>query len=136
MIDQYKYTWKMVKPLIPIVFLAAWALLFEDKIWPDWENEKPIKIFEKGELQWEHEMDPDLAKENYRFEFVQLEGNADTFNKDTLIIDKNIYCIMEALDSTEYESISAQSITMKGRVLGYDRITKKFRLDHCFIQNK
>ena len=126
----------MVKPLIPIVFLAAWALLFEDKIWPDWENEKPIKIFEKGELQWEHEMDPDLAKENYRFEFVQFEGNADTFNKDTLIIDKNIYCIMEALDSTEYESISAQSITMKGRVLGYDMITKKFRLDHCFIQNK
>tara|TARA_B110000014_G_C19847227_1_gene439116 strand:- start:41 stop:451 length:411 start_codon:yes stop_codon:yes gene_type:complete len=136
MIDQYKYTWKMVKPLIPIVFLAAWALLFEDKIWPDWENEIPIKIFQKGELQWEYEMDPDLAKENYRFEFVQFEGNADIFNKDTLIIDKNIYCIMEALDSTEYESISGRSITMKGRVLGYDSITKKFRLDHCFIQSK
>ena len=136
MIDQYKYTWKMVKPLIPIVFLAAGALLFEEKIWPDWENEKPIKIFEKGELQWEHEMDPDLAKENYRFEFVQFEGNADIFNKATLIIDKNIYCIMEALDSTEYEIISGQSITMKGRVLGYDSITKKFRLDHCFIQSK
>ena len=126
----------MVKPLIPIVFLAAWALLFEDKIWPDWENEIPIKIFQKGELQWEYEMDPDLAKENYRFEFVQFEGNADIFNKDTLIIDKNIYCIMEALDSTEYESISGRSITMKGRVLGYDSITKKFRLDHCFIQSK
>ena len=42
MIDQYKYTWKMVKPLIPIVFLAAWARLIEDKIWTDWENEKPI----------------------------------------------------------------------------------------------
>ena len=82
----------MVKPLIPIVFLAAWALLFEDKIWPDWKNEKPIKIFEKGELQWEYEMDPDLAKENYRFEFVQFEGKVDTFNKDTLVIDKIIYC--------------------------------------------
>ena len=136
MIDQYKYTWKMVKPLIPIVFLAAWALLFEDKIWPDWENEIPIKIFQKGELQWEYEMDPDLAKENYRFEFVQFEGKADIFNKDTLIIDKNIYCIMETLDSTEYKSILGKSITLKGRVLGYDRITKKFRLDHCFIQSK
>ena len=136
MIDQYKYTWKMVKPLIPIVFFAAWALLFEEKIWPDWENEKPIKIFEKGELQWEYEMDPDLAKEKYRFEFVQFEGKVDTFNKDTLVIDKIIYCKMEDIDSTVFNSISGQSITMKGRILGYNRMTKKFRLDHCFIQNK
>ena len=42
MIDQYKYTWKMVKPLIPIIFLAIWVVLFEDKIWPDWENEIPF----------------------------------------------------------------------------------------------
>ena len=34
-----------------------WAILFEDKIWPDWENEEAIKFFDKGELQWEHEMD-------------------------------------------------------------------------------
>tara|TARA_X000001036_G_scaffold124437_1_gene117981 strand:- start:77 stop:457 length:381 start_codon:yes stop_codon:yes gene_type:complete len=126
----------MVKPLIPIVFFAAWALLFEEKIWPDWENEKPIKIFEKGELQWEYEMDPNLAKENYRFEFVQFEGKVDTFNKDTLVIDKIINCKMEDIDSTVFNSISGQSITMKGRILGYNRMTKKFRLDHCFIQNK
>ena len=31
MIDQYKYTWKMVKPLIPIIFLAIWVVLFEEK---------------------------------------------------------------------------------------------------------
>jgi len=136
MIDQYKYTWKMVKPLIPIVFLAAWVFLFEKKIWPDWENEIPIKIFEKGELQWEYEMDPDLAKKNYRFEFVQFEGNADTINIDTLVIDNNIYCKMEEMDSTVYKSVKEQSITLKGRILSYNNMTKKFRLDHCFIQNK
>ena len=47
MIDRSKYIWKMVKPLIPIIFLALWAILFEEKIWPDWENQKPIKIFDK-----------------------------------------------------------------------------------------
>ena len=72
MIDQYKYTWKMIKPLIPIIFLALWVILFEDKIWPDWENELPVKIFSKGELQWEFDMDSELAKENYRFEFIVL----------------------------------------------------------------
>ena len=56
----------MIKPLIPIIFLALWVILFEDKIWPDWENEVPVKIFSKGELQWEFDMDSELAKENYR----------------------------------------------------------------------
>ena len=68
----------MVKPLIPIIFLAIWVVLFEDKIWPDWENEIPIKIFGRGEIQWEYDMNSEQAKENYRFEFIQLTGVADT----------------------------------------------------------
>ena len=136
MIDQYKYTWKMIKPLIPIFFLAAWAFLFEEKIWPDWENEEPIKIFEKSELQWEYEMDPDLASENYRFKFVKFEGVANSYNKDTLVIDNNIYCKMENIDSTLYKNVIEQSVILKGRILGYNRTTKKFRLDRCFIKNK
>ncbi len=134
MIDRSKYTWKMVKPLIPIVFLALWAILFEEKIWPDWENEEPVKIFDRGELQWEHEMDPDLAEDNYRFEFIQFVGKVDTFSKDTLLIDNNIVCLMENLDSADYDSMIGKTITIKGRVLGYNRATKKMRLDRCFIQ--
>jgi hypothetical protein len=134
MIDRSKYTWKMVKPLIPIVFFALWANLFEEKIWPDWEKEEPVKIFDKGELQWEHEMDPDLAEDNYRFEFIQFVGKVDTFSKDTLLVDNNIVCLMENLDSTDYDSMIGKTITIKGRVLGYNRATKKMRLDRCFIQ--
>ena len=134
MIDRSKYTWKMIKPLIPIVFFALWAILFEEKIWPDWEKEEPVKIFDKGELQWEHEMDPDLAEDNYRFEFIQFVGKVDTFSKDTLVVDNNIVCLMENIDSTDYDSIVGKTIAIKGRVLGYNRVNKKMRLDRCFIQ--
>ena len=79
-------------------------------------------------------MDPDLAEDNYRFEFIQLVGKVDTFSKDTLFIDNNIVCLMENLDSTDYDSIIGKTITIKGRVLGYNRTTKKMRLDRCFIQ--
>ena len=134
MIDRSKYTWKMIKPLIPIVFFAMWAILFEEKIWPDWENEKPVKNFEKGELQWEYEMDADLAESNYRFEFIQFTGKIDTYSKDTLVIDNNIFCLMGNLDRTNYDSIVGKTIVIKGRILGYNRMTKKMRLDYCFIQ--
>lgn len=123
----------MIKPLIPIIFLALWVISFEDKIWPDWEDEAPVKIFSKGELQWEFDMDSELAKENYRFEFIQLSGEAYKAIDDILIIDKTVYCKMENLNDTLLNEFFGKPITLKGRVLGYNNISKKLRLDKCFI---
>ena len=112
-----------------------WAILFEDKIWPDWENEEAIKFFDKGELQWEHEMDPELAKDSYRFKFIQFIGNANSYRNDTLIVDNNVFCLMENLEVALFDSVIGRTITIKGRVLNYDRNNKKIRLDRCFIQS-
>ena len=133
MIDRYKYTWKMVKPLIPIAFLAIWAVLFEEKIWPNWEKEKPVKIFKKSELQWEYAMDPEISQKNYRFKFVQFSGNISSHRKDTLVVDDYVFCIMENLKKGEYDKKGGSSIIIKGRILGYNPKTKKLRLDRCFI---
>jgi hypothetical protein len=133
MIDQYKYTWKMVKPLIPIIFLAIWVVLFEEKIWPDWENEIPAKSFGRGEIQWEYDMNSEQAKENYRFEIIQLTGVADTSRQDTLIIDKTVFCKMENLEMINLKDFYGKQIKLKGRVLGYNASSKKLRLDKCFI---
>ena len=133
MIDQYKYTWKMVKPLIPIIFLAIWVVLFEDKIWPDWENEIPVKNFGRGEVQWEYDMNSEQAKENYRFEFIQLIGLADTSIHDTLVVDKTVFCKMENLEKINLKNFYGKQIKLKGRVLGYNTSSKKLRLDKCFI---
>ena len=123
----------MIKPLIPIIFLALWVILFEDKIWPDWENEIPVKIFSKGELQWEFDMNSELAKENYRFKFIQLSGEAYKTIDDTLIIDNTVYCKMESVNDTQLNEFSGKSVTLKGRILGYNTNSKKLRLDKCFI---
>ena len=133
MIDQYKYTWKMVKPLIPIIFLAIWVVLFEDKIWPDWENEIPIKKFGRGEIQWEYDMNSKQAKENYRFQFIQLTGVADTSRHDTLVLDKTVFCKIENLEMINLKNFYGKQIKLKGRVLGYSAVSKKLRLDKCFI---
>ena len=123
----------MVKPLIPIIFLAIWVVLFEDKIWPDWENEIPIKNFGKGEIQWEYDMDSEQAKENYRFKIIQLTGVADTSRYDTLIVDKTVFCKMENLEKINLKNFYGKQIKLKGRVLGYNASSKKLRLDKCFI---
>ena len=123
----------MVKPLIPIIFLAIWVVLFEDKIWPDWENEIPIKNFGRGEIQWENDMNTEQAKENYRFEINQLAAVADTSRHDTLIVDKTVFCKMENLEKINLKNFYGKQIKLKGRVLGYHESSKKLRLDKCFI---
>ena len=80
-------------------------------------------------------MDPELAKESYRFEFIQFIGNANNYSNDTLIVDNNVFCLMENLEVALFDSVIGRTITIKGRVLNYDKNTKKIRLDRCFIQS-
>ena len=123
----------MVKALITINFLSIWGWRFAVKIWPDWENKIPVKNFERGEIQWEYDMNSEQAKENYRFEFIQLTGVADTSRHDTLIVDKTVFCKMENLEKINLKNFYGKQIKLKGRVLGYNASSKKLRLDKCFI---
>ena len=40
---------------------------------------------------------------------------------------------MESLNDTTLNEFFSKSVTLKGRVLGYNNISKKLRLDKCFI---
>ncbi len=40
---------------------------------------------------------------------------------------------METLNDTTLNELFGKSVTLKGRVLGYNRTSKKLRLDKCFI---
>ena len=40
---------------------------------------------------------------------------------------------MENLNNTLLNDFFGKSVTLKGRVIGYNRISKKLRLDKCFI---
>jgi len=133
MIDRYKYTWKMIKPLIPIVGLAAWVIIFEDKIWHTWEEEIPIKSFNNGEIEWEFEMDPSLASSLYRFKFVEFEGKLDSSMGDTLLINNKIFCTLDKTHLHTLDSLYNKNLQFKGRILGYNESERILRLDHCFV---
>ena len=78
-------------------------------------------------------MNSEQAKENYRFEFIQLIGLADTSIHDTLVVDKTVFCKMENLEKINLKNFYGKQIKLKGRVLGYNASSKKLRLDKCFI---
>ena len=96
-----KYTWKMVKPLFPLTILVIWAVLFEDQIWDNWSNKEPLKKFQRGDLQWEYEMDAELTNKEYQFQMVQLEGRVTDIRNDTLEIDEKLICKLDPSQSME-----------------------------------
>ena len=121
----------MIKPLIPICVFVIWSIIFEEKIWISWKDEKPTKIFDRGELLWEFQMDFDLANGKYRYNYIQTNGEVTSLNKNTIYIDNIIKCIKDTSDSSQI-SLN-QLVSVKGRLLKYNQINGIFKLDHCFL---
>ena len=126
----------MIKPLFPLTILVIWAVLFEDQIWDNWSNKEPLKKFQRGDLQWEYEMDAELSNGDYQFQMVQLEGQITGIRNDTLEIDEKLICKLDPSQSMELNNLSGkQLVTIKGRILGYNAQTKQVRMDHGFLLN-
>ena len=126
----------MIKPLFPLTILVIWAVLFEDQIWDNWSTKEPLKKFQRGDLQWEYEMDAELSNGDYQFQMVQLEGQITGIRNDTLEIDEKLICKLDPSQSMELNNLSGkQLVTIKGRILGYNAQTKQVRMDHGFLLN-
>ena len=132
--NRSRYTWKIFKPLMPIIFLAIWAHIFEDTIWKNYKEEKPIMYFKTGELQWEYDMDSEVANDKYKFNIVQFSGRLNRVKVDTLYIDETLQCILGKDDSTNLDTLTKQKITVKGRIINYNKYNKIIKLDNCYIQ--
>ena len=132
--NRSRYTWKIFKPLMPIIFLAVWAHIFEDTIWKNYKEEKPIMYFKTGELQWEYDMDSEVANDKYKFNIVQFSGRLSSIKVDTLYIDETLHCILGKDDTTNLDTLTKQKITVKGRIINYNKYNKIIKLDNCYIQ--
>ena len=119
---------------MPIIFLAVWAHIFEDTIWKNYKEEKPIMYFKTGELQWEYDMDSEIANDKYKFNIVQFSGRLSGVKVDTLYIDETLQCILGKDDSTSLDNLTKQKITVKGRIINYNKYNKIIKLDNCYIQ--
>ena len=132
--NRSRYTWKIFKPLMPIIFLAIWAHIFEDTIWKNYKEEKPIMYFKTGELQWEYDMDSEVANDKYKFNIIQFSGRLSGVKVDTLYIDQTLQCILGKDDSTNLDNLTKHKITLKGRIINYNKYNKIIKLDNCYIQ--
>jgi hypothetical protein len=70
------------------------------------------------------------ANKKYLEKAVAIKGKITAYNKNEVILDGIIICSFKNQDSSIKND---QTVTVKGRIVGYDDLMNELKLDQCFI---
>ena len=70
------------------------------------------------------------ANRKYLEKAVAINGKVTASNGNEVILDENIICRFVNQDSSIK---NGQSVTIKGRIVGYDDLLGELKLDQCFV---
>ena len=71
----------------------------------------------------------DVSNKKYLEKAVVVTGKITNIKGTEVIIDNSIVCTLNSLDASLKKG---QTITLKGRVVGYDDLMGEVKLDQCF----
>lgn len=72
----------------------------------------------------------DASNKKYLEKAVAITGTITAVNPTDFTIDNNIICTLKSPDATTFRK--DQTVTVKGRVVGYDDLMGELKLDQCF----
>ena len=116
--------WKIFRSVLPLVALVAFVY-YTKSLKPDYASIKPTLITDSHDLLWRFQMNEGAELIN---QVVQFRGKVTGFDSLLVIMDHRLICNP---DSTMVDDlIIGDSITLKGRCIGYDDLLEELRLDH------
>lgn len=72
----------------------------------------------------------ETANKKYLEKAVAIKGKITASNAKDVVLDENIICRFKNQDLSIK---NGQSITVKGRIVGYDDLMGELKLDQCFV---
>ena len=122
---------KVGRRLISMVILMGiygYIVYQEGRI--DVPNTESFQSLSAPELLWRFQVN---EGDIFLNQVVSVSGIVTTNSDSTLVLNNSIYCMM-AINIAE-SKIKLDTITVKGRCLGYYEPLKQVQLDNCFIDN-
>ena len=116
--------WKIVRSIIPIIVLAVFVY-YTQSLKPDYTSKEPILTTDANELVWRFQMNEGTELLN---QVVQVNGKVTGIDSLLVILDHQVICAPDP--SSSLVPTIGESITIKGRCIGYDDLLKELRLDH------
>lgn len=94
------------------------------------EKEEAAFVVTASQISSEFTTDINKANAKYLEKAVAIQGKVTDISENQLIIDNNVICALKEIDNSVKLN---QTITVKGRVVGYDDLMGELKLDQCFI---
>ena len=113
--------WKLFRSILPLLALVFFVY-YTKALNPDYTEIEPINISDINELFWRFQVGE--AKE-FLYQVIQFDGVVTKIDSSTIVLNHRV-----VLQDTVLKAIQDQKITIKGRCLGYDDISKKIKFDH------
>ncbi|MBR9915045.1 MAG: hypothetical protein GYB32_09515 [Algicola sp.] len=97
------------------------------------EQEAAMYMLEADSFMSEFDVNPEVSEKKYLNNTVQIMGNISKIDSSVIILNNSIFCQF----STSIKQLYMKdSITVKGRFIGYDDLLGDIKLDQCLIINQ
>ena len=116
--------WKIFRSILPLIALVFFVY-YTKSLNPDYTEIEPVIIPDINELFWRFQVN---EGEEFFNQVIQIEGIVTESDSSFIILNHRAI-----LPAKELEFDIDQKITVKGRCLGYDNLSKKLTFDHVKI---
>ena len=113
--------WKIFRSILPLVALVFFVY-YTKSVNPDYAEIEPINVSDINELFWRFQIG---EADEYLNQVIQFDGIVTKIDSSIIILNHRV-----VLQDTLLKAMQDQKITIKGRCLGYDNISKKIEFDH------
>ncbi|WP_053976294.1 OB-fold protein [Mangrovimonas xylaniphaga] len=119
--------WLLIIAIIAIVAILGYNYIYQDH--RNIEKEAPTFTMEAQDLVSEFSSDPTAAETKYLNNTIAVSGIVTESSTQSITLNDKIFCQLS--QPAETTLVQGQSITIKGRVIGYDDLLEELKLDQC-----
>ena len=121
---RWEMNWKIIRSILPIIALGAFVY-YTKSLQPDYTAMDPVFESDVKELVWRFQMNEGA---DLLYQVVQVNGTVTGFDSLLVILGHRLICAPDS--SKNLTPPIGETITVKGRCIGYDDLLDELRLDH------
>ena len=113
-----------------VILMGIYGYLVYQKENIDVASTISVESISAQEMLWRFQVN---EGDDFLNQVVSITGTVTAAGDSSLLLNNSIYCMMDTPVSGE--GLNSETVTIKGRCLGYSQPQKQVQLDHCIIED-
>ena len=114
-----------------VILMGIYGYLVYQKNYIDIDNTTAIETLSAQEMLWRFQVN---EGDDFLNQVISVTGIVTSADDSTLLLNNSIYCMLDSDDLGI--GLKFDTVTVKGRCLGYYKPQRQVQLDHCIIESR